>query len=558
MSKERRNLFLLLAGAALLRFWNLDHGFPDWWSRPDEANITTRVLKMWASGSWSPGWFEYPSLWIYLLAAVYGVVYALGDWASRDAFVAAYVADPTPWILAARVIAASCGVATVAVVVRLGRGLGGDRVGWLAGLVLALAPLHVRDSHFGVTDVPTGLVVALALLSIHRIGASPDRRGAWAAGAWVGLAAAVKYNAVLVAVAVPIALFFRGAGRIESPGRDGGVNALDAIAWRPALEQLLCAAVAAAGLFLLLNPYILLDWNTFLEDFGFQARHMQDGHGVDLGRGWLHHGRFSLLHGLTFPVLGLAVVGAGLSIRRGHRWWPLLAYAIVFYLVMGRSRTVFMRYMLPLFPVLCLWAGLALDRLMGRLTSGVLQAAAVAVFLAPAMHASASYLWIVGQIDTREEARSWLLDNAKPGDRILFVGGHGAAYGEPRLRGLEWCQILTLEQDSPHCSQAGPFSTFRMTDQRDGLAGVPEVEWIVAHDHALFLYSSLHYRVASDLQKWGDRSVVFDPRSTGPEGSGGIFDLQDAYFVPVAKFDEVTRPGPYIEIWRAAGPAGSG
>ncbi|MEW6270963.1 MAG: hypothetical protein AB1689_16895, partial [Thermodesulfobacteriota bacterium] len=72
------------------------------------------------------------------------------------------------------------------------------------------------------------------------------------------------------------------------------------------------------------------------------------------------------------------------------------------------------------------------------------------------------------------------------------------------------------------------------------------VRWLVTHDHVLFS-SHLDPDV---LAPFGERLVLraeFDP-FRGPRDAA-LFDAQDAYYVPMAGFGVVERPGPSVRIY---------
>src|SRR6185436_4043562 len=77
----------------------------------------------------------------------------------------------------------------------------------VAAFFLAIAFLHVRDSHFGVTDVPTSFLAIAAMLPFARAHRDPiDRRPWTSSGILTGLAASMKYGGgVLVIVALAVA-----------------------------------------------------------------------------------------------------------------------------------------------------------------------------------------------------------------------------------------------------------------------------------------------------------------------------------------------------------------
>ncbi|MAE69677.1 MAG: hypothetical protein CME06_04310 [Gemmatimonadetes bacterium] len=548
---ERLLIALVLLLAAFLRFWSIDFGFPDWWARPDEANVTTRVMRMLLSGTHSPGFFEYPAGWLYLLrwlfatAARIGI--ATGTWSDVGAFHAAYVSDPTPWLLAARLTSALCGVATVGVVALLSRRIVGT--GSVAAFFLAVAPLHVRDSRFGVTDVPVTLAVACALLWAERLrrrraDGGNDGGDLVVAGLWVGLAGAIKYNAALVGIAPAVALFW---SRWRS---------------RESIVAVLVVASVATAVFFAINPFIVLDFDRFASDFAFQSHHISEGHGRDLGIGFRYHFTDTLRFALTAPLLFASLLGVLIAIARPRRhraFLPPLAFALLYYLAMGTGRTVFFRYMIPILPVLAITAGLAVrvvaERIQSARTGRIVVTSLLALALgAPALAASIRHARIIGRTDTRELAARWLREHVRADEGVVLAGGQGSLYGEPRLPGLEWCQILTLEVEPPVCPDEALFSTLRMVDPRAGLGMIDRESfpWVLTHEHELSLYSALHFKLRAELERGAEPVVVFEPGPRGEERHG-VFDPIDAYYAPIAGFGGYERPGPTIRVWRLKG-----
>jgi hypothetical protein len=158
-------LALLIAGGAVLRFWGIRFGLPHDFSRPDEERITDAALGIF-QGDLNPHVFLYPTFFIYLTAAADAVLFtiqrAIGTTASVADFVATATADPSSLHLTARILAAAAGVATIAVVYAAARELFSSRTALAAAAFVAVAFLHVRDSHFGVTDVPVSLMAVCA------------------------------------------------------------------------------------------------------------------------------------------------------------------------------------------------------------------------------------------------------------------------------------------------------------------------------------------------------------------------------------------------------------
>ncbi|MEA3401986.1 MAG: glycosyltransferase family 39 protein [Armatimonadota bacterium] len=377
----------VLAVALALRLIGITWGLPDathlFSYHPDEFHSLRGALSM-ALGDPNPHFFNYGSLYLHLV----GIAAAIAD---PSIFLSIPNASPggallpmaiREWTLDARIVTVILGVATVAVVYALARTLWDHRAGLLAGLLLAVMPLHVLHSHYATVDVPGALFTTLALLFAVWMVRDPNPRYALWAGAAAGLAASTKYSGAIVLVApltgwmVAWALAWRGGGN------------------RPPLASLLVPPAAALAAFALTSPFTFLDWPSAWRDISFEMHHMRVGDDPSMmalyPSGWLFH-----LHGLVracgLPVL-LAVL-VGLIMAWGGRWWellPLLAFGVVAFAVSARAQVRYARYEVPLLPVIAIivaplasrsaWAAARawLEPAVARLAVGLLLVAAVA------------------------------------------------------------------------------------------------------------------------------------------------------------------------------------
>ncbi len=160
----------ILVLALLLRLWSLDFGVPHVLARPDEMEIVGRAVRF-LSGDLNPHFFHYPSLYLYLIGALLsGCAGLLVTGGQPLAEVLADVAvDPSRFIVLARSVTALIGVGTVGAVYALGRSVAGRSTGLWAALFLTVAPLHVRDSHFAVTDVALALFLVVSVMFSLRV-----------------------------------------------------------------------------------------------------------------------------------------------------------------------------------------------------------------------------------------------------------------------------------------------------------------------------------------------------------------------------------------------------
>ena len=164
-------LVAILAGALALRLVGLRFGLPYVYN-PDEVAIMSRALAF-AKGDLNPHNFLYPTFYFYVLFAWEGVT-ALAAVATRavssfGAFQREFFFDPTRVYVAGRLLTALLGTATVAATWAWVRRLAGPVAALTAALIVAIAPLHVRDSHYVKHDVPVTLLIVLAYLTYERL-----------------------------------------------------------------------------------------------------------------------------------------------------------------------------------------------------------------------------------------------------------------------------------------------------------------------------------------------------------------------------------------------------
>jgi 4-amino-4-deoxy-L-arabinose transferase-like glycosyltransferase len=409
-------LTAVLAIAAAARLWFLTAGVPHAVGI-DEPLVVDHALRILRTGDWNPHIFNYPALVIYLNASVdivrflWGAVN--GEWASLDGFTIGAVYG------AGRFVAALIGVATVWLVYKVGIELGSRRVALLAAAQLAVRPMHVRESHFVLTDVPMAALVTLALWLTLRACRLSTIRAYTAAGAACGLAAAAKYTGGVVWVAVLVAWIIHERSSIDR-GR-----------------KLAAAAGSAAVAFLIAAPYTWLDLPSFLDGFAsLFAQFAGPSRAADPV--WAIYAKHLWLDGAIGLTLGLPAVAFVLVRRDQRRFWaPVVAFGATYFYTLSTHSHVFGRYAVPLLPVLCLLSSAGafeLQALVSRLPQlagsvarrAIIAVAAIVLIAGPAV-ASVRWLDQLKRADTRTMAADWLSGNAPRGARVA-VENSGPTY----------------------------------------------------------------------------------------------------------------------------------
>ena len=166
----KRWLFLVLLAGAALRLYPLDFGLPYLHARPDEEVATGIAVGMLKNGDPNPHFFHWPSLTFYLFAAVF--------WCNKAAVGLVFpdvVYSSADYFQLGRAIVAALGVSTMVLVYRIGQRVQSDQTGVIATALFAVALLHVRESHFAMTDVIATMFATASLAQILRALNHPDR-----------------------------------------------------------------------------------------------------------------------------------------------------------------------------------------------------------------------------------------------------------------------------------------------------------------------------------------------------------------------------------------------
>jgi 4-amino-4-deoxy-L-arabinose transferase-like glycosyltransferase len=496
---SRRILLTLLAitaAAAALRLWGLTFGLPRAMARPDEEAITAVAARLVRIGP-NPHFFDYPTLFIAVVAAIEKW------WPGGQA-----VFDDVLPTMIARSLAAGLGTASVPLVFAITRRFATTRAALAAAALLAVAFLHVRDSHFGVTDTPMTFMVLLAFYATVVLVAESARWwGVLIAAILCGLATSTKYNALIVVVPLLVAMI-----QVKSPP------------WLYAL-----AAAGVAGGFLFGTPYAWYARREFVRDLIGLGAHLAGGHGADEGRGWVHHLTFTLRYGLGLPFLIAAIAGGVvIALRDARRALLLLSFPVVYYLGMGSGRTVFMRHMLPVVPFAAIAAGVFVDWVSERVSRTEWRRPLNDVALV------ATVLTAVLGVDSAVRAMQLDARLAVPDTRTL-----AAQMLEARLP-----QGASVYQNGPLYArvQLWPEGIFPQTP----IERLPQ--FVIINSSPLTAYRDEPANVRPILAERYRLLGRFEAEFLS-DPTVGIYDQQDAFFLPVARFDRVRRPGPTLEIF---------
>ncbi len=398
---------VLLVFAFCLRIWGVDHGLPYAYNSDENAHFVTRAIGLFGHG-WDPQYYVNPPAYTYLAHLLLGVWYG-----GRSGVSNAFAADPTQiWVLT-RVLAAVLGTLAIWLTYLAGSRLVDRRVGLLSAGIFTVAFLPVFYSKLALNDVPTLAPLCLALWGTAGVLRFGRQRDYVIAGIGLGLACATKFTGGIVLLPLVAAAIVQ----FTAPGGRSGAARGIAIAGGVALLAFLAA-----------NPYAILNWDAFVNGLTHQSDASGDAAGklgLTQDNGYLYY-LWSFGWGLGWVPLVFAAGGAvRLWFDERRLFWVMVPAVILFVLFMGSQERYFGRWLMPVFPFVCILAAYAAFELVDRseryssaLKPTFIVAAVVALCGQGFVYSLHSGL-VLSKEDTRNLAREWMVANIPLGEKIV-------------------------------------------------------------------------------------------------------------------------------------------
>ncbi len=482
---SRRTSAIALTGilvvALALRLYGLswDEGF-GWTPHPDERAILFKVVELELpplselsvlldaeQSPWNPGWFPYGSFPLYLIKFV--------DILFGDLPVIGFEDLRVP----ARAVSALADVVTILVTYLIGRAIWSRATGLLAAGLVAFSVIHIQLSHFFAVDTLMALFATATLYFLLRVARWGRYSDSALAGLCIGLALATKVSVTPILAAYVVAHFIYVTGLVPS----GAGRNLDFFGrLSTGAKSGLIGLGVTAGVLVVAQPYAFLDWRQFYADFAEQSEMVRRIRDYPYTRqyidttAYLYHVQQLAVWGLGLPLGVVAVVGTLYAALKGLRIWfavaylviglvvpagililsssmvatllasaiavgaivatipirsldtrlnaVLLSWAIPYFLIVGAFDVKFMRYMLPITPVLVLfgsrmvvdlWSWARSRRPAVKVVLGVVAALAATI----TVFYGVSYSGIYSEIHPAVRASEWIQSNVPRGSTIL-------------------------------------------------------------------------------------------------------------------------------------------
>lgn len=426
---EERFIAVIVAVGLCLRVWHIGWGLPEIF---EEATPFTIAWQFWHWGSpgldFNPHFFNYPALTFYInffnQALQYGIGHLAGSYADLPAFHKTFMADPSVFIIVSRLVSVLFDGGTIVLVYLLASLWMNKNFALFPALLAAINPLMIRNSHLINVDTPLTFFSLLTLYFILQIHKTGESKWYILAGLSIGLAASSKYNGALLLPVLAAGHILRFPKPLQS-------------IQLPEIARPLKAAALAAGVFILLNPFMILSFDEFYRDFSFEESHMAAGHlGIDQAQTTMGFYLSNTLPGALgwFFLLFIPLSAVSLLLRKNKEHLLLFLFPLLYIGVIMTWKMRADRYILPAIPMLILIGTLGLSELnkliiesTGKFaaflksghTRAVLQSIVCLLFIVEPLSADRAYQSSLSLPDTRVVAKEWILRNVPRGGVIV-------------------------------------------------------------------------------------------------------------------------------------------
>jgi hypothetical protein len=281
----------------------------------------------------------------------------------------------------------------------------------IGSLFYALSVFPIQLSHFYAVDTLLNFFILLTIWSALKYHYSPTLKNAAIGGFAFGLALATKVSALPVGIVLVFAYF---------------------LSHKKHLTGAVIMPVATLIIFILAQPYSLIDFSTFISQIREQSAMTSDAFVFPYTLQYVGTPAY------IYPLKNIFMYGWGISLsllsllgvwglvsnvkskKVNINWKAIiifLSFYIIYYLLVGRFSVKFMRYYLPLYPLLACLAALGVFQLK-KLTLHIFPVTVGLLFL---IHLTwlLAFMSIYQNPNPRTQASFWINQNIVPGSTIL-------------------------------------------------------------------------------------------------------------------------------------------
>lgn len=411
------HISLILILGFVLRFFNLnwDAGY---YFHPDERAIymfTTPLeypnsLESFFSieSPLNPNFFAYGSLPLYLLKIISDLV----------AFINPLYAQYGGVHLVGRMISVIFSTGTILVVYLLSKKTFDSKIALLSSFFYAIAVFPIQNSHFFTVDTPLTFFMLLTIFALAIYIKNRKLKYLVIVGILSGLSLATKISALPIIAIIALTQIGIIIGKIKS-FRLFFNNAV----------SLLLVFIITLVIFVVTQPYVLIDFNNFYSQIVQQSKMGSDPFVFPytlqyVGKIPIYYElKNVILWGLGIPLGILGVLGiiyitinSLLHIKKSYLIILMVFFFWTYFLLSANYAVGWMRYLLPIYPILAISASAFSIRILWPIAKKYipnhnLQTFTIILFLVSCSLWTFSFLSVFSKPSTRIKASEWIHEN---------------------------------------------------------------------------------------------------------------------------------------------------
>ena len=340
-------IFWIFIGAFLLRIlgirWGLPNEMRNFSLHPDEqVNLLFARQIIPTQLHFTPGAYNYGTLYLTLLRIVSDVVLTYSGGLDQAGNMSSAAMGQIH--LAGRLMNCFFGAGLASLTFAIGARTISKTGAIIAASIVGVAPALLVHSRFQTVDMLATLLAIASVYACIRMMEADAPVTKWVvwAGVFAGLSAGTKYVGIVAIFAIVAAAIV-----IKQP------------------KAIVFGVLAALLAFVVSTPGCILDREAFMRDFTFELNHSKEGHGVVFMAtppAFLFH-IANLSAGASIFTLFLGLGGLGWAVAKKHTWGIILAvFFVTYYFAVSGGQIKFMRYILPLIPVLAVGVGFVVQK----------------------------------------------------------------------------------------------------------------------------------------------------------------------------------------------------
>lgn len=408
--------FILIVGF-YLRVCNIGHGLPYMYDH-DGQNFIEQALR-YGKGTLEPFGFIHGAVFSYLLFFEYGIYFLINLFIGRMSqpldLLKEYILNPSMFFIMARLTVVFFSMGILFLIYRICKRFFDKRVGLIAALFTSVSFYMSYLSHSAKDDIIVGFFILCAFyFAVKALKSAAFSKNLYIAALFVGIAVSFKYYSIVG--------FFILLSALVIKKKDKGITAF------LFLKLFMKCILMISVIFLILNPYSLLDFKRFITQIiALKGVHALS-YDVDTRIECLRRFILFLKEGLGAPVfyLYLASIPLNPEILLCNTYPVMLGFLLCFF------KGAVPNFLVSIIPFAAISSAFLIVKTADRfIKNGNLRKVAVSfvvlIFSLNSFIVSWKYCRLLGGEDTRTTSKRWIESNIKADSSILIEGAFAFA-----------------------------------------------------------------------------------------------------------------------------------